>query len=61
MTKQQLLKLLWKKVDEAGSQKQLAEQFKISPAYLNDVLNERREPGKSILDALGIKKVVSYE
>jgi transcriptional regulator with XRE-family HTH domain len=61
MNKQQLLTLLWEKVEKAGSQKKLAEQLKISPAYLGDVLHGRREPGKAILDALKLKRVVNYE
>ena len=37
-----------------------ARQHNISPQYVTDVLNERREPGPSILDALGIEKLISY-
>lgn len=44
----------------AGSQKAFAEKHGISPAYLCDVLNARREPGPSILDALGLVRVVRY-
>jgi hypothetical protein len=31
-----------------------------APAYVNDVLNERREPGDKILEALGIERIVTY-
>lgn len=45
----------------AGSQKAFAEKHNLSPAYVCDVMNARREPGKSILDALGIVRVVRYK
>jgi hypothetical protein len=44
----------------AGSQKAFAEKHSLSPAYVCDVLNARREPGQSILDALGLVRVVRY-
>jgi hypothetical protein len=44
----------------AGSQKAFAEKHNLSPAYVCDVLNARREPGQSILDALGLIRVVRY-
>jgi hypothetical protein len=33
----------------------------VSPAYMSDILNGRREPGESVLRALGFRKVVRYE
>jgi hypothetical protein len=44
----------------AGSQKAFAEKNNLSPAYVCDVLNSRREPGQSILDALGLVRIVRY-
>lgn len=44
----------------AGSQKAFAEKHGLSGAYVCDVLNARREPGQSILDALGLVRVVRY-
>lgn len=32
----------------------------VSPAYVSDVLAGRREPGKLVLDALGLERVVTY-
>ena len=37
-----------------------AETHKIAASYLSDVLNGRRDPGKSILKALGYERVVLY-
>lgn len=45
---------------KAGSQKAFAEKHGLSTAYVCDVLNSRREPGQSILDALGLVRVVRY-
>lgn len=42
------------------SQKDLADQLGVSPAYLSDVINGRREAGAKLLAALGLEKVVSY-
>lgn len=45
---------------DAGGQSAWAEVHGISPAYVSDVLNARREPGDKILTALGLRKVVRY-
>lgn len=47
-------------VKKAGSQKAFAEKHGISTAYLCDVLNARREPGPSVLEAIGLMKVTRY-
>lgn len=44
----------------AGGQQAWAQQNGVSPAYVSDVLNARRDPGDSILTALGLRKVVRY-
>lgn len=45
---------------KAPRQADFAKVAGISPQYVNDVLAGRRDPGKAILDALGIEKVVTY-
>lgn len=45
---------------KAGSQKAWAEAHGLSAAYVCDVLSARREPGQSILDALGLVRIVRY-
>jgi DNA-binding transcriptional regulator YdaS (Cro superfamily) len=42
------------------SQAAWARSHNLSPAYVSDVINGRREPGPAILEALGIERVVSY-
>jgi DNA-binding transcriptional regulator YdaS (Cro superfamily) len=44
----------------AGGQSAWAERHSLSPAYVSDVLNARRDPGDSILRALGLRRVVRY-
>jgi len=45
---------------KAGSQKAWAELHDLGPTYVNDVLLQRRVPGKAILAALGLRKIVNY-
>ena len=45
----------------AGSQQAFAKAHGISPQYLSDVLRGRRDPGQKLLDAMGLKRVVSYQ
>lgn len=61
MTHEKFIQLLIKEVKNAGSQRALAEKLGVSPAYLGDVLHGRREPGRSILEPLGFRRVVLYE
>jgi len=42
------------------TQAALADELGISPQYLSDILNERREPGAKVLDALGITRISKY-
>lgn len=46
--------------EAAGSQAAWARAHKVSSPYVNDVINGRREPGRAILDALKIERVVAY-
>lgn len=43
-----------------GIQIAFAEENGISAAYVNDVLRGRREPGKKILDAIGVERITAY-
>lgn len=52
--------LLQKNADAHGQAKLYAKHIGVSPQYLNDVLRGRREPGKKMLRALGLDKVVFY-
>jgi hypothetical protein len=43
-----------------GTQKDLADRLQVSPAFLSDVINGNREPGESLLEALGLERRVTY-
>lgn len=55
-----VITLLARRCGEAGSQRAFAEAKGVSPQYITDVLRRKREPGQMVLDALGLKKVVTY-
>src|SRR5687767_5782214 len=60
LTLTDVIALLAKRCEEAGSQRAFAEANKISAQYVNDVLKQKREPGDAILKALGLQKMESY-
>ncbi len=53
--------LLAEQCQKEFTQFQWATKHHLSPAYVSDFLNGRREPGKALLKALGFRKVVRYE
>jgi hypothetical protein len=60
MTEEELLDAIRVKAAKIGGQSHLAKEWHISPAYLSDVLNQRRSPGESILSPLGLERIVTY-
>jgi len=60
MTTEQLIARLRRECELAGSQFNWASVHGISVAYLSDVLSGRREPGRKLLDAMAVDRVVSY-
>ncbi len=60
MTAEELIEQLTIGV-RAKTLKDAALDLGVSSAYLHDVINGRRDPGKSILQPLGLRKVVTYE
>lgn len=43
-----------------GSQTAWARRHGLSVPYVSDVINARREPGESVLQALGLERMVHY-
>ena len=43
-----------------GNQAAWALQHELSPTYVSDVLTGRREPGRRILNALNLERVMLY-
>ena len=60
MTRDELIELLQRKVQRAGTQAALAKELGITAAYLGDVLNGKRKPGPTLLNALGFCLVITY-
>lgn len=60
MTIDDVLRLLRRECEKAGSQSAWAKAAGVSGAYVNDVLQRRREPGAAILAPLGLEKVETY-
>jgi|GEM_PF-7081736 len=48
------------RIKELGSQKAFAEDAGVSVAYVNDYVHFRREPGASLLEAVGMVMVKRY-
>lgn len=57
---QDVLARLRKDAQRAGSQKALATEIGVSPAYLSDVLAGNRVPGPSILRFYGLRREPAY-
>ena len=60
MTVEQVRTLLRKRCAAAGSMTTWAGENGVSIAYVSDILAGRREPGESVLTALGLERVISY-
>lgn len=45
---------------QSRSQAEVANELGVSAQYLHDVLKLRRAPGKKILAALGLEKLITY-
>jgi hypothetical protein len=61
MNRQQVLELLSKEIERAGSQVKFARRHRLSPSYVHDVLVQRNIVlGQKMLDALGLERRVTY-
>jgi hypothetical protein len=58
MTTDDVRQLLRDKVTEAGTAVEWARGANVSPAYVGDVLKGSKEPGRAILSALGLERVM---
>jgi hypothetical protein len=59
-TATQMLAKVEAAVKAAGTAKALAEEWRVSQAYLSDVRAGKREPGPAILDRLGLSATTQY-
>jgi transcriptional regulator with XRE-family HTH domain len=58
-----VINALYEKKDAEGFKtwKDLAKAMGVTPAYMSDLINGRRDPGPRILRQLSFRKVVQYE
>ncbi len=61
MDEKDVRQLLSMSIKAVGNQYQWATKFKLSPAYVCDVLKGRRAPGPALCTALGIRRIIRYE
>lgn len=61
MTHDELVQLLRERVKEEGGAVRFSVNHDISMGYLTNVLYCGHKPGPKIAEALGLKKVVSFE
>lgn len=58
-SREQVIKMLTK-MQGKGSQRQLAVALGVSPMFLNNVFNGKKDPGDKVLAKLGLERVVMY-
>jgi DNA-binding transcriptional regulator YdaS (Cro superfamily) len=58
---QAMRRLLGREVDRAGGQVAWARRHGLHPSTINKVLNEQRLPGRKMLAALNLRKVIAYQ
>lgn len=56
LTDLQVRDRLKREILKAGSLRNLAKRWSVSPAYVSDVMLGRRNPGPAILKPLGLKR-----
>lgn len=61
MTADDVRREIARQAEDLGSVTAWAKTKKLSQAYVAHVLQGRQEPGKKILAALGVRRVVNYE
>lgn len=52
---------LRREVERAGGQVAWAKRHGLHPSTINKVLNEQRLPGRRMLSALNLRKVIAYQ
>ena len=60
MTADDVRSMLKRACETAGSAAAWASDHNLSPAYVSDAINGRRDPGPSICEALGIQAETVY-
>jgi predicted transcriptional regulator len=58
MTREEVVALLQRMADRAGSQRALAKEIGVTAAYVGQVLDGKRDPGPAILKVFGLRRHV---
>jgi transcriptional regulator with XRE-family HTH domain len=61
VTLEEVIEMIKERLIKAGSQEALAKEFGVSQQYIGDLLRRKRTPGETVLNALGLQKVIYYE
>jgi hypothetical protein len=61
LDEEMVAKLLARACEDAGSHAAWARRYDICPTYAGRVMRGEMHPGKAITDALGLRRVVTYE
>ncbi len=56
MTVDDVIALLSREVEKAGSQRALARRMGVSVQYISKVINKRAPPSSAVLDLLGVRE-----
>lgn len=60
LTREQVIRLL-REMKGSSSQTDLARRLNVSPMYVSDLLNGKRDPGEKVLVKLGLERVIRYK
>lgn len=61
LTEEEVVERMRRKVQQAGSRAKVAEEIGVSETYIGDIINRKRAPGTSILNALRLRKIKTIE
>lgn len=61
MTEDQVYQHLLAVIERVGGQRAFAQQIRVTPSYINDVVNKRRLMSDRILAAIGVERVITIE
>ena len=61
LTEKQIIEALWDMVAQNGSQGKVAEILNITPAYLNDILHERRNVSDKVARSIGYARSTIFK
>jgi hypothetical protein len=61
MTEDEVGQMLAQACEDAGSHAAWARRYGICPTYAGRVMRGEMHPGKAITDALGLRRVITYE